>query len=294
MLTHISSPPTQRAQETRKQHTITKTNRIIQCTILLSLALLSTVSLGQAQDRQSPVDFNAQDVVEVPKLPKVKVTMSNRVTLTVQNTWNPADTSVNGGPLPKEYCTVKVSVPDGAGSVWVDGRPYKLVQFHYHTPAEHTVDQQDGQPPAPMEVHFVFVDSEKNAGEPDSLLVVGAWMDEGKADKELAKIFSQLPPPNTKITVPDFNLSRYFPAVKGTFRYPGSLTAPAFFRGYTPSLAEQIDTDIFPEIVLFIIVDEPMILSTEQVDAFRALFPEPGGDARKTYPLAGRLVLHGK
>jgi carbonic anhydrase len=206
----------------------------------------------------------------------------------------PADTSINGGPLPKQYCTVKVSVPDGAGSVWVDGRPYKLVQFHYHTPAEHTVDQELGQPPAPMEVHFVFVDRDKNPGAPDSLLVVGAWMVQGKEDKELAEIFSQLPPPNTKITVPNFNLARYFPAVKDTFRYPGSLTAPAFFAGYTPTLAEQIDTDIFPEIVQFIIVDEPMILSREQIEAFEALFPEPGGDARKTYPLAVRLVLHGK
>ena len=82
--------------------------------------------------------------------------------------------------------------------------------------------------------------------------------------------------------------------MKGTFRYPGGLTAPAFFSGFTPSLAEQIDTDIFPEIVLFVIVDEPMVLSSEQVDAFRALFPEPGGNARKTYALDGRRVLHGK
>ena len=254
------------------------------------LVLLSAAALTQAQDRQSPVDFNDQSVDQVKKLPKVKVTMSNRVTLSVLNTWNPADTSVNGGPLPKEYCTVKVSVPDGAGSVSVDGRTYNLAQFHYHTLAEHTVDNQH----APMEVHFVFVDSQKKAGEPDSLLVVGAWMVDGKADKDLAKIFSQLPAPNTTITVPDFNLARYFPAVKGTFRYPGSLTAPAFFSGYTPSLAEQIDTDIFPEIVLFVIVDEPMVLSSEQVDAFRALFPLPEGNARKTYPLDGRRVLHGK
>jgi carbonic anhydrase len=271
-----------------------KPNRIIQSTVLIGLALLSAAALSQAQDRQSPVDFNAQNVDEVAKLPKIKVTMSNRVTLSVKNTWNPADTSVNGGPLPKEYCTVKVTVPDGAGSLWVDGRPYTLLQFHYHTPAEHTVAQGDGQPPAPMEVHFVFVDNQKQPGQPDSLLVIGAWMVEGKADKELAKIFSRLPAPNTAITVPDFNLARYFPAVKGTFRYPGGLTAPAFFAGFTPSLAEQIDTDIFPEIVLFVIADEPMILGSEQVDAFRALFPEPGGDARKTYPLAGRRVRHGK
>jgi carbonic anhydrase len=154
------------------------------------LALLCAAALVQAQDRQSPADFNAHDVDQVKKLPKVKVTMSNHVTLSVLNTWNPADTSVNGGPLPKEYCTVKVSVLDGAGSVSVDGRAYNLLQFHYHTPAEHTVDREH----APMEVHFVFLDSQKQAGEPNSLLVVGAGMVEGKADKDLAKIFSQLPP----------------------------------------------------------------------------------------------------
>src|SRR3974390_2391382 len=86
------------------------------------LALLSAAALTQAQERQSPVDFNAQSVDEVKKLPKVKVTMSNHVTLSVLNTWNPADTSVNGGPLPKQYCTVKVSLLDGAGSVEVNNR----------------------------------------------------------------------------------------------------------------------------------------------------------------------------
>ena len=266
-------------------------NKLRTCVLRLGLlALLSAATLTEAQDRQSPVDFDPQTVDQVPKLPKVKVTMSNRVTLSVLNTWNPADTSVNGGPLPKEYCTVKLTVPTGAGSVTVDGHTYNLLQFHYYLPAEHTVDNEH----AAMEVHFVFVDSQKTAGEPDSLLVVGAWMEEGKADKDLEKIFSQLPPPNTTVTVPDFNLARYFPAVKGTFRYPGSLTAPAYFSGYTPSLAQQIDTDIFPEIVLFIIVDDPMVMSSEQVGAFRALFPEPGGNARKTYPLDGRRVLHGK
>jgi carbonic anhydrase len=254
------------------------------------LALLSAAALTQAQERQSPVDFNDQDVVPAPRLPKVKATMSNKVTMSVLNTWNPADTNVHGGPLPKEYCTLKATVPPGAGSLTVDGHTYNLLQFHYHTPAEHTVDHKH----APMEVHFVFVDAKKNAGEPDSLLVVGAWMVEGKADKDLERFFSKLPGPNQTIAVSDFNLNRYFPNVKGSFRYPGSLTAPAFFAGYTPSLAEQIDTDIFPEIVHFIILDEPMSLSSEQLDAFKALFPEPEGNARKTYPLDGRQVLHGK
>jgi carbonic anhydrase len=256
---------------------------------LVFLALLSAAAFTHAQDRQSPVDFNAQDVDQVKKLPRIKVMMSTHVTLSVLNTWNPANTNVNGGPLPKEFCTVKSTVPDGAGNVSVDGRTFNLTQFHFHTPSEHTVDEHR----APMEAHFVFVDSAKQYGEPDSVLVVGAWIVEGRADAELAKIFSQLPAPNTTITVPDFNLARVFPNVKGTFRYPGGLTTPTFIAGFTPSLAEQIDTDIFPEIVLWVVVDEPITLSSEQIDAFRALFPEAVGNARETQPIAGRRVLHG-
>jgi carbonic anhydrase len=258
---------------------------------LVLLALLSAAALTQAQDRQSPVDFNAQDVDHVKKLPKVKVKMSTHVTLSVLNTWNPADTNIHGGPLPKEFCTAKATVPPGAGSLEVDGHTYNLLQFHWHTPGEHTVDGEH----TPMEVHFVFLDSQKNAGEPDSLLVVGAWMVKGKADKDLEKVFSQLPAPDTTVTITDFNLNRYFPNVKGSFRYPGSLTAPASFPPYTASLADQVDTDIFPEIVaLFIIVDEPMDVSSEQIDQFKALFPEPEGNSRHTQPLDGRRVLHGK
>jgi len=103
----------------------------------------------------------------------------------------------------------------------------------------------------------------KQFGEPDSTLVVGAWIVEGRADREFAKIFSQLPAPNTPISIPDFNLAPVFPDMKGTFRFPGSLTAPAFIAGYTPSLAEQIGTDIFPEIAFWIVADEPIVLSED-------------------------------
>jgi carbonic anhydrase len=257
---------------------------------LVFLAVLSAAVLTHAQERQSPVDFNAQDVDRVPKLPQIKARMSTHVTLSLLNTWNPADTNVNGGPLPKEFCTVRATVPDGAGSVSVNGRTYNLTQFHFHTPSEHTVDEHH----APMEAHFVFVDSMKQYGEPDSVLVVGAWIVEGRADKEFAKIFSQLPAPNTTISVPDFNLARVFPDVKGTFRYPGGLTTPTFIAGFTPSLADQIDTDVFPEIVLWVVADEPILLTEDEIIAFRALFPEAVGNSRETQPIAGRRVLHGK
>lgn len=56
-----------------------------------------------------------------------------------------------------------------------------LVQYHFHTPHEHTIDGKK----APMEVHFVHTDSEK-------IVVLGAHVDvkEGNSplDKALAHI----------------------------------------------------------------------------------------------------------
>jgi carbonic anhydrase len=119
--------------------------------------------------------------------------------------------------------------------------------------------------------------------------VVGAWIEEGKRDNsEFAKIFSMLPLPATYQMVTNFNLSRVFPQTKSTFRYPGSLTAPASLPPYTASLKEQIDSDIFPAIVSWFVSDQPLKLSDSQIQAFEALFP--GGNARHTFPLPARTV----
>ncbi len=135
-----------------------------------------------------------------------------------------------------------------------------------------------------MEVHFVFADRSKIQGAPNSLLVVGAWIEEGERDNpEFAKIFSELPPAATTRWVTNFNLCRVLPQTKSTFRYPGSLTAPASLPPYTPPLKQQIDDDIFPACVSWIVSDQPIELSNAQIEAFEALFP--GGNARHTFPL---------
>ncbi len=256
--------------------------------LITLLLLAATATVAQAQDRQSPVDFNKSVIQHVRKLPKVTVDMSSHVDLSVKNTWNPADTSLGGNPFPKEFCTVKATVPANSGSVTVDGRTYNLLQFHFHTPSEHTVDGEH----APMEVHFVCLDSTKALGQPDSLLVVGAWIVKGKKpNHEFNKIFDALPSPNTTVAVANFDLAEVFPSTSSTFRYPGGLTAPTYVAGFTPTIQEQIDSDTFPEIVNWVVSDEPIKLSGGQIEGFHALFDEPVGNSRETQDIAGRKVL---
>jgi carbonic anhydrase len=45
-----------------------------------------------------------------------------------------------------------IEVKDGTGSIERDGKEYKLVQFHFHTTSEHTLEEEVYA----LEVHFVF------------------------------------------------------------------------------------------------------------------------------------------
>jgi len=286
---HSATPA--RSSEYQKQLQKNYMNSIWKQSMVAVVALAATVTVAQGQSRQSPVDFNKDVVQNVRKLPTVTVKMSSHVDLSVKNTWNPSDLSVDGGtkPFPKEFCTVKATVPPNSGSVTVDGRTYNLLQFHFHTPSEHTIDGEH----APMEVHFVCLDSAKSLGQPDSLLVVGAWIVNGKKpNEEFAKIFSALPEPSTTVTVANFNLEKVFPSTTSTFRYPGGLTAPTFVAGFTPTIQEQIDSDTFPEIVKWVVSDKPINLSHQQIESFHELFDEPEGNSRKTQDISGRTVLH--
>ena len=260
---------------------------------LAMLLLAAAVSQAQdrPQDRQSPVDFN-RSVLDYSKLPKLKVTSLSITDLKVQNTFNPNGTnSVGGAPVPRRLCTVKANVGDpNAGTLTVNGRNYSLFEFHFHTPSEHTIDNDR----TPMEVHFVFRDVAKEPGQPDSLLVVGAWIVTAKKDnREFAKIFSNLPATPSYITVSNFNLKAVFPSTSSTFRYLGSLTSPAKLDPYyPPSVAEQIADDIFPDVVIWVVSDDTIGLSSNQIEAFQALFPD--GDSRNAHPIASRRVLHDK
>ena len=157
--------------------------------------------------------------------------------------------------------TEQAGVQPGAGHVVVDGTRYDLLQTHFHTPSEHTVDGR----PTPLEQHFV------HASEDGRLLVVAVLLlegEEGEADRLLGALPDECADP---VPVEHLDLRAMLPRRTAAVRYTGSLT-----------------TAPYTEDVQWFVVG-PQTVSAEGVARFKALFP--GGDARQVQSLNGRRLL---
>ena len=203
--------------------------------------------------QQSPIDIRGDNLqlVTKPSVPSLAFHYGTHATVDLENTGSP-----------NEEATVRANVASGDGEVRVGDRVYRLVQFHWHTPAEHEVDEQR----YPMEMHLV------HAAADGSTLVIGVFLRAGSANATLAPIFSQLPKrPQGHATVTHVNLAALIPPHEESARYTGSLTTPPFTEG-----------------VRWIVVAPPIDVSRDQIAAFSALFPE--GNARAVQPINGRRV----
>lgn len=158
--------------------------------------------------------------------------------------------------------TVQVNLP-AAGQIELDGVPYKLLQFHFHTPSEHTVDGKT----FPLELHLVHQASDKN------LAVIGVMLAEGAPHALFTKFWERLPrTPGDVETNLSINAQDLLPrALDEYFTYSGSLT--------TPPCTES---------VRWIVLRKPVEVSKAQVQAFRAIFPM---NARPVAPIGARILL---
>ncbi len=198
---------------------------------------------------QSPIDIRSLDL---PFTRLVQPTYAYIPTeLTVKNTGSPGHEK-----------TIEAFVVPGTGSVTVDDVPYELERFHFHSRSEHRLNGQDFD----MELHMVHFDAGGNA------LVVGRWITKGAASDLLDPIFSNLPASGQMNTVDAFNVGGLYPANLRSYRYDGSLT-----------------TAPYSEPVKWVMLNDPLEMSHEQIVAFRALFPE--GNTREPQALNGRTVL---
>lgn len=159
----------------------------------------------------------------------------------VQFNYDPSDLEViNNG------ATVKVNYDSGS-SVTIDGKTYKLKQFHFHTPSEHRINDELSA----MELHLVH---KSNDGD---YAVVGVMIEPGKTNSEMAKVWSNIPDRgNTKKLNRQVSAANFLPQEKDYYKYSGSFTTPPCTQGVT-----------------WIMFDQPIKASKQQIDAFSSLYP---------------------
>jgi carbonic anhydrase len=189
---------------------------------------------------QSPIDLTGGVDAEV----------SNIALHWKPSTWN----VVNNGH------TIQVEGKDGGYAI-IDGERFDLLQFHFHTPSEHTMDGHN----YPMEVHFVHKNAEGR------LAVIGVLMMPGGENPLFTTIMDKAPKEEGSVSAGTVEQRGLIAPINGMYRYQGSLTTPPC-----------------SETVLWTVLSTPILVSQEDVARFQALFPT---NARPIQPINRRYVL---
>jgi carbonic anhydrase len=163
------------------------------------------------------------------------------------------------GELVDNGHTLQMNLQPGSTAV-VDGHAYDLVQFHIHTPSEHTV----GGEALPMEVHLVHKDK---AGK---LAVVGVRFAAGTASAAMTPVWAAAPAKGGKAKVARFDPATLLPRDRSAYRYDGSLTTPPCSEGVEWIVMRRTATD-----------------SAAHIEAFEKRF---GANARPVQPLFDRAI----
>jgi carbonic anhydrase len=201
----------------------------------------ATCKTGQVQ---SPIDIPTKSAVKVNATIKTNYKVS------------PGEIINNGH-------TIQVGLADG-GSANFGSIDYKILQFHFHTPAEEKVDSKS----FPFNAHLVHKSAD------GKLAVIGVLFNEGKENTSLKNVLANMPAKEGKVALKNpFNVASILPASLAYYGYAGSLT--------TPGCSEGVD---------FYILKTPVELSPQQLASFKKIFPL---NARPVMPLNGRKVTEG-
>ena len=191
--------------------------------------------------QQSPIDITG---AQAAKLDKIKFSYKAS-----------AKEIINNGH------SIQVNMNKGS-SITVGGKTYNLLQFHFHSPSEHTFNGK----PADMVAHFVHQAKDGQLG------VVAVSMKMGKANKSLGSLWKHMPTKagDQKKLSGKLNINDLMPRSKAYYNYPGSLTTPPCSEG-----------------VNWMVLKNPIGVSAEQVAAFTKLFPI---SVRPVQPLNDRVI----
>lgn len=157
--------------------------------------------------------------------------------------------------------TVQVNV--GAGStIAVGGHHYALSEFHFHLPSEERINGKS----YPMVMHLVHKNRDGR------LAVVAVLIQDGSLHQTVQQVWNNLPlEKNMPVTVPArMDVMQLLPASRDYYTYMGSRTTPPCTEG-----------------VLWIVLKQPIQLSSQQIAIFSRLYPM---NARPIQSLHGRLI----
>jgi len=158
--------------------------------------------------------------------------------------------------------TIQVNYSNGSYAM-IDGQKYTLLQFHFHTPSEHTVNGKHFD----MEMHMVHKDKDGN------LAVVGILIKIGKENPNFSNIVKHISA--HKSDAMDFDeivdVNSILPGNKSFYHYYGSLT--------TPNCAEGVNWSV---------LTTHIEISKTQFDQFHNVM---GNNNRPIQPLNKRFLL---
>jgi carbonic anhydrase len=184
----------------------------------------------------------------------------------------PADAPVNSDDVTYAYAKTAVNIVNNGHAIQVnydkgstakiDGATYTLMQFHFHSPSEHTLSGEN----MAMEMHLVHTDSAGN------IAVIGVMLVEGAENPAFTPVWDNMPADKGKpVTIGGafVNVDDLLPKERSYYRYYGSLTTPPCTEG-----------------VLWHVLAQPVEISSDQLSAFRAIHR---GTNRPVQPMNDRV-----
>ncbi|MCI4625148.1 MAG: carbonic anhydrase family protein [Candidatus Magnetoovum sp. WYHC-5] len=200
----------------------------------------ATCKIGKSQ---SPID-----------IPKVEAATETAIAFSYAQT--PLKIINNGHTIQVNYS------PNS--TITINGKEYKLMQFHFHSPSEHTLMGES----FPMEAHIVHATKDKE------LAVIGVLFKVGAENPFIKTLWEHLPQKVDKeetVKGVNINAKQLIPTNTATYyNYSGSLT--------TPPCSENVNWNV---------LQTPIEVSQEQVDKFVSLI---GKNARPVQPINERDV----
>lgn len=156
-----------------------------------------------------------------------------------------------------------IQLTPGAGNYLnVSGKTYEMQQMHFHRPSEERINGKGAE----MVAHLVHKDRD------GKLAVLAILMEVGEANKIIQQVWNNLPleKHDPIKALSNIDLGELIPKRRDYYTYMGSLTTPPCSEG-----------------VLWLVMKEPIGISSEQLAIFARLYPM---NTRPLQKSSGRII----